>query len=160
MKTKTTFGALLIASSIAFSLSACELPEDGATAADQADVNQADSKAGKNGKGGKNGKAQKAGAVQESVSQANARESAETYLDTAPFSREGLIKQLKFEGYSKADAVYGVDAQDANWKKQAAAAGENYLDMSSFSREGLIQQLEFEGYTAQQAAYAATQNGL
>ncbi|MEU7952653.1 Ltp family lipoprotein [Micromonospora chalcea] len=34
---------------------------------------------------------------------------AKDYLDTQPFSRSGLIKQLEFEGYTHAQAVYGVD---------------------------------------------------
>ncbi|MCD4527431.1 Ltp family lipoprotein [Nocardioides sp. cx-173] len=71
-----------------------------------------------------------------------------------------MIKQLKFEGFSQKDAEYGVDAQKANWKKQAAASAQTYLDMSSFSRDGLIQQLKFEGYTQEQAEYGATQVGL
>ena len=44
----------------------------------------------------------------ETAGQENARRSAESYLDTAAFSRSGLIKQLQFEGYSAADASYGV----------------------------------------------------
>ena len=76
------------------------------------------------------------------------------------FSRDGLIKQLKFEKFSVKDATYGVDAQKADWNKQAAASAENYLDISSFSRDGLIQQLEFEGYTRPQAVYGVNQVGL
>ena len=82
------------------------------------------------------------------------------YLDLSAFSRTGLIKQLKFEGYSEKDAIYGVDAQKANWNKQAAASAQNYLDMSSFSRQGLIDQLKFEGFTEEQAVFGVNQNGL
>jgi colicin import membrane protein len=96
----------------------------------------------------------------ETVAQENARRSAESYLDTSAFSRIGLIKQLKFEGYSTSDATYAVDAVSPNWNQQAAKSAENYLDTSSFSRSGLIQQLEFEGYTEQQAVYGVNKTGL
>lgn len=150
---KNALGALVLASVLSVSMAACEVPEDGGTAADRADVNQ-------KGKPAKGGKSQKSDAPKETAGQENARRSAETYLDTSAFSRAGLIKQLKFEGYSQKDAEYGVDAQHADWMKQAAAAAETYLDTSSFSREGLIQQLKFEGFTPEQAAYGAKRVGL
>jgi hypothetical protein len=99
-------------------------------------------------------------APEETVSQANAVRAAENYLSFAPFSREGLIKQLEFEEYSTEDATYGVDAQSADWNEQAAKSAKNYLDISPFSREGMIEQLEFEGYTTAEAEYGATANGL
>ena len=37
-----------------------------------------------------------------------AAKSAESYLDTSGFSRSGLIQQLEFEGYTAAQAAYGV----------------------------------------------------
>jgi Host cell surface-exposed lipoprotein len=99
-------------------------------------------------------------APEETAGQQNARESAESYLDTAPFSRTGLIKQLKFEGYSAADATYAVNAVSPNWNEQAAKASQAYLDTSSFSRSGLIQQLKYEGYTQAQAEYGARKAGF
>lgn len=35
-------------------------------------------------------------------------EAAEGYLDTSSFSRSGLIDQLKFDGFTQAQAEYGV----------------------------------------------------
>jgi len=99
-------------------------------------------------------------ASDETAGQENARRSAESYLETAAFSRSGLIKQLKFEGYSTADATYGVDAVSPDWNEQAARAAKSYLDTSAFSRSGLIQQLVYEGYTQQQAVYGVNQTGL
>ena len=99
-------------------------------------------------------------AAEETASQANAVRAAENYLSFSPFSRDGLIKQLEFEGYSTEDATYGVDAQSADWNEQAAKSAENYLEISPFSREGMIEQLEFEGYTTAEAEYGATANGL
>ena len=34
---------------------------------------------------------------------------AEQYLEMMTFSRQGLIDQLKFEGFTHEEAVYGVD---------------------------------------------------
>ncbi|MCK9822382.1 Ltp family lipoprotein [Nocardioides cavernae] len=153
---KKKLGALMLASVLSVSVSACEIPEDSGTAADRADVNNKPAK----GEKGDKAAAKKDSKPKESVSQANAREAAANYLDYSAFSRTGLIKQLKFEGYSEKDAVYGVDAQKADWMKQAAASGENYLEMSSFSRQGLIDQLKFEGFTPEQAAFGAKKNGL
>jgi hypothetical protein len=98
----------------------------------------------------------------ESVAQENARRSAESYLDgPSAFSRSGLIHQLEFEGYSTADATYGVDTVGPDWDEQAAKSAASYLDgPSPFSRSGLIHQLEFEGFTAAQAAYGVNQTGL
>ena len=102
----------------------------------------------------------------ETAGQKNARESAEQYLQTAAFSRAGLIKQLSSqygEGYSKADATYAVDHIDVNWNEQAAKAAKEYLANSPFSRSGLIQQLESsagDGYTHAQAVYGVNKAGL
>ena len=38
-----------------------------------------------------------------------AAKSAEIYLEYSAFSRQGLIDQLMFEGYTRAQAEYGVD---------------------------------------------------
>jgi len=103
--------------------------------------------------------AQESGPV-ETVSQENARESAEDYLDLTAYSRSGLIGQLKFEGFSVKDATYGVDSLHANWNEQAAKSAQDYLDLTSYSRTGLIGQLKFEGYTQAQAVYGVNQAGL
>jgi hypothetical protein len=96
----------------------------------------------------------------ETVSQSNAREKAQDYLDYSAFSREGLIKQLEFEGFSNADATYGTDAVGADWNAQAALKAQDYLDYSAFSRSGLIDQLEFEGFTSSEARFGADSVGL
>ncbi len=83
----------------------------------------------------------------------NAAAKALSYLRYSAFSREGLIDQLEFEGFSHKEAVYGVDQSGADWYDQAAKKAEQYLKYSSFSRSGLIDQLEFEGFTRSQAEY-------
>jgi hypothetical protein len=98
--------------------------------------------------------------VKETVSQSNARRSAESYLTVSAFSRSGLIKQLEFEGFSVSDANYAVDVVEVDWNEQAAKSAASYLDVSSFSRSGLIKQLEFEGFTPEQAEYGVSTTGL
>jgi hypothetical protein len=105
-------------------------------------------------------------APSETVSQENARKSAESYLDFSAFSRQGLIQQLSSsagDGFSRADAIYAVDHIDVDWNEQAAKAANQYLEQQSFSRAGLIQQLESsagDGYTHAQAVYGVNQTGL
>lgn len=94
------------------------------------------------------------------ASQCNAFRSAADYLRLMAFSRSGLIRQLEFEGYSTADATYGVDAQNADWNAQATKSAKSYLDLMPFSRSGLIAQLEFEGFTRAQATFGVAANGL
>jgi len=100
------------------------------------------------------------GFVNETAGQENARRQAESYIDSSGFSRSGLIKQLKYEGYSLADATYAVDAIDVDWNEQAARSAESYLDSSAFSRSGLIHQLKYEGYSQQEAVYGVNSAGL
>lgn len=94
------------------------------------------------------------------ASQNNAVRDAKSYLDYTAFSRQGLIDQLEYEGYSNADAAYGADHSGADWKEQAEKSAKSYLDYSAFSRQGLIDQLEYEGYTHEQAVYGADGAGL
>ena len=95
-----------------------------------------------------------------SVSQQNALRSAESYIEFSSFSRQGLIDQLKFEGYSTQDATYAVDAVDVDWMEQAARSAKEYLEYSPFSRQGLIDQLEYEGFTPEQARHGVDEAGL
>jgi hypothetical protein len=98
--------------------------------------------------------------------QRNALRSAENYLSFAPFSRQGLIRQLSSEagdGYSVKDATYAADHVKVNWYEQAARAAKNYLEIAPFSRNRMIEQLESsagDNYTHAQAVYGAKKAGL
>ncbi|WP_207392640.1 Ltp family lipoprotein [Aeromicrobium sp. IC_218] len=98
--------------------------------------------------------------------QENALAAAENYLEIAPFSRKGLIRQLSSDagdGYSRKDATYAADHVDVDWKEQAVKAAENYLDISPFSRQAMIEQLSSDagdGYTRAQAEHGAEKAGL
>lgn len=96
----------------------------------------------------------------ENVNQSNARRAAANYLSFAAFSRSGLIKQLEYEGYSRADAEYGVDAQKANWSEQARKSAAKYLSFAAFSYSGLLNQLLYEGFSLEQATFGVDSTGL
>jgi Host cell surface-exposed lipoprotein len=99
--------------------------------------------------------------------QQQAMDSAASYLSEGTgFSRNGLIGQLDSsagEGFSKADATYGVDAQGADWNAQAVLSAASYLsEGTGFSRNGLIGQLDSsagEGFTKAQAIHGVDAQG-
>lgn len=80
---------------------------------------------------------------------------AKSYIAIIPFSRDGLIHQLVFHGYSQSDAEYAADHCGADWNEQAVRSAESYLDVDSFSEKGLIRLLENgELFTHDQVEYA------
>ena len=89
----------------------------------------------------------------------NAVQEALDYLDSLAFSREGLIHQLEYEGYSHEEAVYGVDNCGADWYEQAVLMAINYIDYSAFSESRLIKQLEYEDFTNEEAVYGVKNCG-
>ena len=86
--------------------------------------------------------------------QKNAVRSAQSYLESSGFSRNGLIEQLEYDGYTIGDATTAIDSLDMNWLKQAKKTAKSYLQDSGFSRKGLIEQLEYDGYTISDATTA------
>lgn len=174
---KRTIAAVLLAVTLA-GITACEVPEDEpGTAADRTVTKDAAKDKIKPKDTGKveqaaapvaeptaeetkEAKPEKPAAPKETAGEANARETGADYLDYSAFSRSGLIDQLKYEGFTEKEAIYGTDAQHANWNNQAALSAKDYLDYDSFSRAGLIEQLEYEGFTTAQATYGVNQVGL
>lgn len=94
------------------------------------------------------------------VSQRQAVAKAESYLEFMAFSRVGLIKQLKYEKFSEADATFAVDHIKVDWNEQAAKKAQSYLDTQAFSREGLLNQLDYEGFTPEEATHGVNSVGL
>jgi len=88
------------------------------------------------------------------LGQRNATAKAQDYLSFMGFSRQGLIEQLQYEGYSPEDATFGADNAGADWNAEAAEKARDYLDSMAFSRDGLYDQLEYEGFTPEQIAFA------
>lgn len=95
----------------------------------------------------------------ETTGQKNARLKAKQYLEYQAFSYHGLVAQLEYEGFSSADATYGVDKLAADWKQQAAKKAAEYLQFQAFSRQGLLDQLLYEKFTLEEAEYGVKQNG-
>lgn len=93
------------------------------------------------------------------IGQQNALKSALQYLTHSSFSRDGLIGQLGYEGYTNEESTYAVDNCGADWNEQALKSANSYLSHSSFSHQGLIDQLVYEGFTEEQAAYGADNCG-
>ena len=85
---------------------------------------------------------------------------AEDYLNTMPFSKEGLYKQLTSEYGSKfpAEAArYAVDNVKTDWNKNALQAAKDYLKVMPMSNAALHDQLTSQAgdqYTKEQADYA------
>lgn len=96
----------------------------------------------------------------ESINQINSKRAAANYLSILSFSRKGLIRQLEYEGYSRTDAEYGVDAQVVNWKEQAAKSAASYIKLMPFSYTGLLNQLIYDGFTEEEANFGTSSTGL
>jgi hypothetical protein len=96
------------------------------------------------------------------IGQRQALGAAKDYLSTGAFSRAGLIHQLHSpygEGFSLADAVWGVSNAHANWNAEAVQSAKEYLSTEHFSRVALIHQLESpygEQFTHAQAVYGVS----
>ncbi len=93
------------------------------------------------------------------LGQKNAVRQGRNYLEFISFSRQSLIDQLVFEGFSEEDATFAVDEIAPDWNEQAARKAGEYLDFTAFSRQGLIDQLVYEGFTYEQAEYGVTAVG-
>jgi len=100
------------------------------------------------------------------ISQQNAIESAQSYLESSSFSRAGLIDQLTSkagDGFAMADAVFAVDHITVDWNKEAVESAKSYLATGGFSKASLIDQLSStagDRFTTAQATYAVGQVGL
>lgn len=89
----------------------------------------------------------------------NAIDCAQDYVDLMAFSRQRLISQLEYEGYSNKSAVYAVDNIRVDWNSECAECAQDYLNFMSFSRQGLYDQLAYEGFTDEQIQYGLSKVG-
>ncbi|MDE5801313.1 MAG: Ltp family lipoprotein [Lachnospiraceae bacterium] len=94
------------------------------------------------------------------VGEINALNLAHAYLEAMPFSLNGLIEQLEYEGFSYDEAKYAADNCGADWKEQAVLMGRKYLELYGFSRSDLYEQLKYEGFSSNEAGYALRELGL
>ena len=79
---------------------------------------------------------------------------AQSYLRSSNFSRNDLIKQLEYEGFSNADSTWAVNHCGADWREQALGKAKSYLRALAFSRTGLIGQLEYHHFSSDEVSYA------
>lgn len=93
------------------------------------------------------------------LGETNALNSAQSYLSYIPFSHDGLIDQLEYEGFTIAEATYAAENCGANWNEQALKSAYNYLSFMAFSYTEMIDQLVYDKYTQEQATYAAENCG-
>ena len=91
--------------------------------------------------------------------QAEAVDSAKSYLSFMSFSYAGLVDQLEYEGFSTADAEFAADNCGADWYEQAVLKAQSYLDSMPFSYTGLVDQLEYEGFLPAEAVYGVDHCG-
>lgn len=82
---------------------------------------------------------------------------AYTYLAVLPYSHDGLIDQLVYDGFPDDTAKYAADNCGADWNEQAVKKAKQYLDVLSYSKSGLIDQLVYDKFTRDQATYGAEQ---
>lgn len=79
------------------------------------------------------------------------------YLESSPFSKDMLVKQLEYEGFSTKDAAWAVDLCGADWDAEAARAAELYLSVRQIPRDELVTYLESDLFTHDQAVYGVEQ---
>jgi len=100
------------------------------------------------------------------VSQSEAVESAQNYVDVGQFSKVKLIRQLSSgvaEDFTKSEATYAATHIDVDWNQEALQAAELYMEIGSYSRTTLIKKLTStygEEFTKAQALYAVDKVGL
>ena len=88
-----------------------------------------------------------------------AAEDAQNYLNIMPISRQMLIDQLVYDGFSEEEATAAVDATGEDWNAQAVAQAISYLDTMEFTRDELLDQLEYDKFTTEEATYAVDNCG-
>lgn len=79
--------------------------------------------------------------------------SATRFNNHTGYSKQGLLDQLLYQGYSYEAAWYAVDNVAADWYLNARRSAEGYVLYSGYSKVGLHQQLLYEGYLPEEATY-------
>ena len=89
----------------------------------------------------------------------NAVKKAQSYIKYSGFSRQRLIDQLAYEGFTAEECIYGADNCGANWTLECVENAKSYIRSSGFSRQKLIEQLTYEGFSAADCLYAVDNCG-
>ena len=100
------------------------------------------------------------GTVTVTASQKNAAEKAKAYLKYNAYSAAGLQEQLIYEGFSEADAKYGVDNSGADWYEEAALYADAIASSTFFLTKNTLRlQLEYAGFTEDEIEYGLSAVG-
>ncbi|PZO97237.1 MAG: hypothetical protein DI609_13645, partial [Corynebacterium urealyticum] len=97
---------------------------------------------------------------------AEALESAESYIEYSGFSKAKLYDQLTSEygeQFTAEQAQYAVDNVNADWMEEAVQSAESYQEFSAMSGAGLLDQLTSEygeKFTMEEAQHAVSALGL
>lgn len=89
----------------------------------------------------------------------NCYDQAMSYLDFMAFSRNGLIQQLQYEGYTDnaiSNALDLLEKYYVSWDTEAVKKAQEYMETFSFSQQRLYEQLIHDGFTEEQANYGVT----
>lgn len=100
--------------------------------------------------------ARTAGITAHPATEALALNAARSYLLAAPYSRQAMVQQLEFEGFSATQVAYAMGHLDVSWKEQAARAAKSYV--AGFGRaywtgKQLYAQLCLDGFTGSEASH-------
>ena len=98
-------------------------------------------------------------AIEPAAAKDDAVSKAKSYISFMGFSRDGLVDQLEFDGFSHEEAEYGADNCGADWNEMAVTKAKSYTGFMGFSRDGLVNQLEFDQFTHEEAEYGADNCG-
>ena len=88
-----------------------------------------------------------------------ALEDAKNYLEIMALSRDTLIAQLEFDGFSTEEAEAAADNCGADWNEQAVRQAQSYLETMELTYDELVDQLEYDKFTPEQASYGADNCG-
>ncbi|MBQ1312176.1 MAG: Ltp family lipoprotein, partial [Blautia sp.] len=88
-----------------------------------------------------------------STGEKSAIQSAREYLAISAFSKQGLIDQLVYEGFSESEAENAVGSISIDWKEQAYESAKEYLDIMNFTISDLTAQLVYDGFTSEEVTY-------
>ena len=87
---------------------------------------------------------------------------AQDYLETLPFSRDGLVRQMEdFDHFPSEQAEYGADNSGADWNQQAAGKAQDHLGIMAYSHDALVTQLmDLDLFASEQTEYGVSNAGL
>lgn len=84
---------------------------------------------------------------------------ARALIAEKPYSYSGLVRQLRYEGFSLSDLLYGLSPDDFDWNEQAARKAQELVASGSYTRDALIEKLKSLSFSGKEAEYGADHCG-